>query len=326
VLEREVAALYQAFSAGRPSPLPAPALQYADFAAWQRQWLRGPVLDEHVAYWKGRLAGAPLELDLPYDPAPAAPEPGAATRSYTLPGDVAEGLRRLGRKQGATLYMTLLAAFGLLLSRTSGQENLVVGTAVAGRDRIEIEGLIGLFINMLPIRLDLGGVPSFLELLARVREATLGAYMHQGLPFEKLVQELPQARSSARNPVFQVAFGVQNLPADPFELAGLVFTPWQLEGEEVRLELTLWIAESPAGLRALWTYDPSLFQAATIERWHAQLGRLLASVLANPEACILDLELLGEEERQEMESRRRQRESANRHRLRAVQRRSVGRS
>ncbi len=325
VLQREVAALYAAFAERRPSPLAEPVLQYADFACWQRQWIRGPVLEEHLAYWKTQLAGAPPVLELPRDGAPAEPEPGAATRSFPLPGELVAGLRDLGRRHGATLYMTLLAAFGVLLARTAGQEDLVVGTAVAGRDRAETERLIGLFINMLPIRLDLAGAPRFLDLLARVREVTIGGYVHQGLPFEKLAEELPRARSSARNPIFQVAFGVQNLPAEPFAVRGLTITPWQIGPEEARLELTLWIAEGPDGVSAVWTYDRALFGALTIERWQARFARLLHSILVSPEAGILDLELLTKEERLEQESRRRLRESANLSRLRAVQRRSVER-
>lgn len=323
VLQREVAALFAAFSEGRPSPLAEPGLQYADYAVWHRRWMRGRVLEEHLAWWKSQLAGAPPELDLPRDAAPAVKGAGAVTRSFLLPSGLAAGLEDLGHRTGTTLYMTLLAAFGVLLSRSCGQEDLVVGCAVAGRDRVDTEGLIGLFINMLPMRLDLTGAPGFTDLLASVREMTLGAYMHQGLPFERLVEELPQARSLGRNPVFQVAFGVQNVPSDPFELSGLTFTPWEVHHES-RLELTLWISQSTDGLRAIWTYDPALFRPEMVDLWQARFARLLESILAQPEASVQDLELLSADEQQEAELRKRQRESANLFRLRGIQRKSIG--
>ncbi|HSF38966.1 MAG TPA: amino acid adenylation domain-containing protein [Thermoanaerobaculia bacterium] len=320
VMQRELAALYAAFLEGQPSPLPELTLQYTDFAHWQRRWMQGRVLEEHLSYWKARLAGAPAEIELPQEADPVWSE---SRRTFVLPAELGAGLHDLARRHSATLYMTLLAAFGVLLARSSDQEDLVVGTAVAGRDRTEIEGLIGLFINMLPIRLDLRGALRFADLLAQVREVTLEAYMHQGLPFEKLVGEIPQVRSSGRNPLFQVAFGLQNLPWQPLEFSGLTLTPWEVGHDEVRLDLTLWMSESPEGLRASWTYNPLRFRPETIERWQARFARLLGAILSNPEGSILDLEMLGEEERQELESRKKQRESTNLARLRGVQRRSL---
>jgi amino acid adenylation domain-containing protein/FkbM family methyltransferase len=320
VMQRELAELYAAFLEGRPSPLPELTLQYADFAHWQRRWMQGRVLEEHLGYWKARLAGAPAEIDLPEETNPVWSE---SRRTFVLPEELGPGLHELARRHGATLYMTLLTAFGVLLARSTDQEDLVVGTAVAGRDRAEIEGLIGLFINMLPIRLDLSGAPRFADLLAQVREVTLEAYMHQGLPFEKLVGELPQVRSSSRNPLFQVAFGLQNLPWQPLEFSGLTLAPWEVGHDEVRLDLTLWMSESPEGLRASWTYNPLRFRPETVERWQARFTRLLGALLSNPEGSILDLEMLSEEERQELEARKKQRESTNLARLRGVQRRSL---
>ena len=321
VMQRELAALYAAFREGQPSPLSELALQYTDFAHWQRRWMQGRILEEHLDYWKARLAGAPAEIELPQEADPVWSE---SRSTFVLPAELSPGLYDLARCHGATLYMTLLAAFSVLLARSSDEEDLVVGTAVAGRDRAEIEDLIGLFINMLPIRLDLSGAPRFVDLLAQVREVTLEAYMHQGLPFEKLVSELPQARSSGRNPLFQVAFGLQNLPWQPLEFSGLTLTPWEVGHDEVRLDLTLWMSESPEGLRASWTYNPQRFRPETIERWQARFVRLLGAILSRPEGSVLDLEMLSEEEQRELESRKKQRESANLARLRGVQRRSLG--
>jgi amino acid adenylation domain-containing protein/FkbM family methyltransferase len=321
LLQGEVTALYSAYAEGRPSPLPEPELQYADFAYWQRRWMQGSVVDEHLAYWKGRLAGAPPAIELPQDGDSTAE---TRRRAFLLPAELAAGLHRLGRSQSATLYMTLLAAFSVLLARSTGEEDLVIGTAIAGRDRVETEGIVGLFINMLPIRLDLSGASGFLALLEQVRRRTIEAYMHQGLPFEKIVAELPQVRPAGRNPVYQVAFGLQNLPWGSLELSGLRLSSWEIDNGEVRLDLTLWMAESPEGLRAFWAYNPALFRSTTIERWQARFERLLGAILARPNASLFEIEALSEEEQQELENRKRRRESANLSRLRSLRRRSAG--
>ena len=205
VLIREFVALYEAFVAGRPSPLPDLTIQYADYAVWQREWLQGEVLERQLAYWRDRLAGAPPTLDLPTDrPRPATQDHAGATHHFTVGKDIAERLASLGRREGATLFMTLLAAFQLLLSRYSGQRDISVGTPVANRRRLELEGLIGFFVNTLVMRTDLSGDPSFRALLARARETVLGAQAHQDLPFERLVEELQPTRDVSRDPLFQV--------------------------------------------------------------------------------------------------------------------------
>ena len=210
VLGRELGALYAAFSAGRASPLADLEVQYADFAVWQREWLAGPVLDEQLGYWRGALAGlAPLALPTDRPRPPVQTHAGRSVR-FSVDAATAEGLHRVAREEGATLFMVLLAAFGVVLGRYAGQEDVAVGSPIANRNRTEIEGLIGFFVNTLVMRVDLSGDPSFAELVRRVREMALGAYAHQDLPFEKLVEELAPERDLARNPLFQVMFALQN--------------------------------------------------------------------------------------------------------------------
>ncbi|CAN2534219.1 Gramicidin+S+synthase+2 [Methylocapsa aurea] len=216
VLLREFVALYEARLAGRPSPLPELAIQYADYAVWQRDWLRGEVLDRQLAYWRDKLGGAPPALDLPTDhPRPPRQDHAGARLSFTIAKHVADRLAALGREEGATLFMTLLAAFQLLLSRYSGQRDISVGAPVANRRRLELEQLIGFFVNTLVMRTDLSGDPSFRVLLARVRETALGAQAHQDLPFERLVEDLRPVRDMSRDPLFQVMFSLQNAPRPP---------------------------------------------------------------------------------------------------------------
>ncbi|HEU4754210.1 MAG TPA: condensation domain-containing protein, partial [Armatimonadota bacterium] len=222
VFFRELSALYAAYREGRESPLPELAVQYADYAVWQREQLAGEVLDRQLAYWRERLADAPALLELPTDhPRPGVQTFRGAHEPIELPLELLERLRALGRSEGATLYMTLLSAFQVLLGRYAGSEDVVVGSPIAGRTRGEVEELIGFFVNTLVLRTDLGGDPSFREVLGRVREATLGAYEHQELPFEKLVAELQPERSLSHSPLFQVMFTLQNDGAGESALAGL---------------------------------------------------------------------------------------------------------
>ena len=222
VLIREVEALYAAYSQGRASPLPALPVQYADYAVWQRGWLQGEVLEQQVSYWKEHLNGAPAALELPTDrPRPAVPSYRGAHHGFALPAELTASLNELARGEGATLFMVLLAAFNVVLSRWSGQRDIVVGSPIAGRTHRELEGLIGFFVNTLALRTDLSGDPSFRELLGRVKETALGAYAHQDLPFEKLVAELQPVRDLSRQPLFQVLFALQNVPQERLQLPGL---------------------------------------------------------------------------------------------------------
>jgi amino acid adenylation domain-containing protein len=308
LLESEVAALYSAFAAERPSPLPELTLQYADYASWQRSWLAGEVLDEHLAYWAEQLHGELPVLALPTDYLrPASPSERGAQASFLLPAQLARDLVFLSRREGVTLFMTLLAGFEVLLNRYTGQQDLIVGTAIAGRDRREIENLIGLFINMLPLRVDLSAVATFRDLLRMVREVALGAYVHQELPFDKLVQELQPARQGTHTPIFQVAFGLRNVPADDVPLKGLSLRPQMAEEAAVRFDLTLWMSEVSAGLSAVWRYRSDLFAPATIARMNEHLQTLLESAAANPDAGLADLEMRSGAER---ERRRREEEVA----------------
>ncbi|HEX7239753.1 MAG TPA: amino acid adenylation domain-containing protein, partial [Longimicrobiaceae bacterium] len=226
VLFRELGALYGAFARGEAPPPAAPGLRYADYAAWQREWLAGEVLERQLAWWRERLAGAPPVLEIPADrPRPAARSGEGAAHLFPLPVGVGAALHALARREGATLYMALLAAFQALLAKYAGEEDVVVGTPVAGRTHAELEGLVGFFVNTLPLRTDLSGDPGFAGVLRRVRDTALGAFAHQDVPFEKLVEELAPERVPGRNPLFQVAFALQNVPGDTLELPGVAVSP-----------------------------------------------------------------------------------------------------
>jgi len=316
VLVREVAALYEAFSQGLPSPLGELPLQYADYAWWQREWLRGEVLEAQLAYWKQQLAGELPRLDL----APGRPRPGAgsargAYRSFLLPGDLAAALCDLSQQEGVTLFMTLLAAFQTLLYRQTGAEDIVVGTAVAGRNRLEIEGLIGFFVNMLPLRTDLSGNPRFRELLGRVREVALGGYAHQELPFDVLVQELRPGRESSQTPLFEVAFSLNNVPQQALELPGLRLTVLESEREAARFDLTVWVREAEEGLFIDWTYRTDQFEEAAIENLERRFETLLRDLVERPDARLTSLAIVAESERQKKEAEEREREADKIHRL-----------
>ncbi len=303
VLVQEVGTLYRAFVAGEPSPLPEPPVQYADYAAWQRSWLRGEVLQQHVAWWRERLAGAPVLLPLPTDrQRPAVQRFHGARRSAWLPAEASAALRSLGRERGATLFMTVLAAFAVLLQRHSGEDDLVVGTPTANRDRPELEGLIGFFVNSLALRIGLAGDPSFPELLGRVREMLLGAYAHQDLPFEKLVEELQPERSLAHSPLFQVMLVLQGQEAagSVLELPGLTLRPEARPHEISKFDLTLTVDDTPAGLFCQWRYNVELFDAATIDRMAERFRILVEGIAAQPDRPLSGLPLLEDAERQQL--------------------------
>ncbi|HEU4451992.1 MAG TPA: condensation domain-containing protein, partial [Longimicrobium sp.] len=299
VLFRELSSLYEAFREGRESPLPEPAVQYADYAAWQREHLRGEMLELQLSYWRDRLADAPALLELPTDrPRPAVQTFRGASERVELSGELLERLRALGRSEGATLFMVVLAAFQALLSRYSGSEDVVVGSPIAGRTRKEVEELIGFFVNTLVLRTDLGGDPSFREVLGRVREATLGAYEHQELPFEKLVAELQPERSLSHSPLFQVSFTL----GDAEESAGGGLAELSAEGidaglDHAKFDLLLALVATRRGLRGGLSYRTDLFERGTIVRLLGHLERVLEQVARDPARTLSRLELLGEAER-----------------------------
>jgi amino acid adenylation domain-containing protein len=301
VLYRELSALYQAFANEEPSPLPDLPIQYADFAAWQREWLQGEVLESQLSYWKKQLAGAAAVLNLSTDrPRPARQSYRGARQSIELSSELTQGLKALSRKEGVTLYMTLLAAFQILLHRYTGQDDIVVGSPIANRNRIEIEGLIGFFVNTLVLRSDHSGNPTFRELLPRVRETALEAYAHQDLPFEKLVEELRPDRDLSRSPLFQVMFVLQNAPAGELNSKGLNVSPMRMAGETTKFDLTLSVHEGGPGLRAGLQYSTDLFDEATIARMLGHFETLLEGIVANPEQRISDLPILTEAEKHQV--------------------------
>jgi acyl carrier protein len=299
VLIREVEALYGAYSRGQASPLAALPVQYADYAVWQRSWLHGEVLEKQLSYWKGRLAGAPAALELPTDRSrPSVQSFRGASVSLGLSKDLIDALQAVARSEGATLFMVLVAAFQLLLSRWSGQSDVVVGTPVAGRTHRETEGLIGFFVNMLALRTDLSGDPSFRELLGRVKETALGAYAHQDLPFEKLVEELQPVRDLSRRPIFQVMIN-SFLEENPrsLSLPGLQISALGSEEVSARFELMLRLMETARGVICGFEYATDLFDEATIEQLAGQFRNLLGGLVQRPEAAVSELEVLGPAER-----------------------------
>ncbi|HEU0300075.1 MAG TPA: condensation domain-containing protein, partial [Longimicrobium sp.] len=302
VFWRELITLYRAFADGQPSPLPELPIQYADFAVWQRRWLSGERLERQVAWWREHLAGAPALLELPTDrPRPAMQSYRGGIHRFAIPAEVAEPVRALAQREGATPFMAFLAAFTLLLARWSGEDDVVVGTPVAGRTRRETEELIGFFVNTLPIRTGLSGDPSFVELLGRVREATLGAFAHQELPFEHLVEDLQPGRSLSHSPVFQVMLVLQNTPAGPTEgVEGLRGeTAPGADGAFVasKVDLTLNLFDHPDGsLAAGVEYAVDLFDAATMERMGRQLEALLRAAVRQPEAPVSSLAMMSDAE------------------------------
>ncbi|HEU4883152.1 MAG TPA: amino acid adenylation domain-containing protein, partial [Longimicrobium sp.] len=295
---QELSALYAAYRDGAESPLPEPAVQYADFAAWQRTQLSGDALDRQLDWWKGRLAGAPTLMELPADrPRPATRDYRGAMERLALPASLAERLRALGRGEAATLYMVLLGAFQVLLGTYCGGDDVVVGSPVAGRTRRETEGLIGFFVNSLVMRTRLDGDPAFREVLRRVREAALGAYEHQDLPFERLVAELQPERSLSHSPLFQAVFALQNAEGAPGGFAGLDARGMQAEITTARFDLTLDLSAGPDGIQGVLVYATDLFERGTIQRMLVHLRRVLEQVVANPDLPLSRLSLLDADER-----------------------------
>ncbi|HEY3481421.1 MAG TPA: condensation domain-containing protein, partial [Streptomyces sp.] len=295
VLVREVAALY----AGET--LPALPVQYADFALWQRRYLSGEALESGIAWWRQRLAGAPAELELPFDrPRPAVRGQRGDTVPVRLPEGLTAELGSLARRAGATLYMALLAGFQALLGRLSGQEDVPVGSPVANRTRVEVEGLIGFFVNTLVLRGDLSGSPGFDALLVRTREAVLEAQAHQEVPFEKLVEALAPERSLGRTPLVQAMLAFQNAPAGPPRLGSLAVRFQTVETGTAKVDLLLALEPAGRALGGAFEYDSELFDRATIVRLAGRWERLLAAAAAAPDQPLCDLAWLSEEEREQV--------------------------
>ncbi|MEO5330729.1 MAG: amino acid adenylation domain-containing protein [Magnetococcus sp. YQC-5] len=297
----ELAQLYNAFLQGQPSPLPELPIQYADYSQWQRQWLKGAVMETQLDYWKKQLAEPPVLLELPTDRLRPPVQTFHGNDIYfQMDATTSQKVSELSRTRGTTLFMTLLAAFVTLLGRLSDQDDLIVGTPVANRGRPETESLIGFFVNTLALRVDLSGDPPFLELLSRVRRMTLDAFAHQDLPFEQLVEEIHPARNLSHSPLFQVMFAWQDAPSSPVELTGLTLTPMELIGKSAKFDLTLSMEEGQEGLIGGMEYNTDLFDASTIERMIGHFKHLLTQITANPDLPISRLPILTQAERQQV--------------------------
>ncbi|HZO71745.1 MAG TPA: amino acid adenylation domain-containing protein, partial [Ktedonobacteraceae bacterium] len=302
VFERELTALYRAFTAGKPSPLPPLPIQYADFAVWQRQCLQGEMLETQLAYWRNQLANV-LPLALPTDrPRPAKQTFRGASSAVSLPATLHEKLLALSQQEGVTLFMLLLAAFQVLLMRYTGQDDICVGTPVANRTRAEVEGLIGFFVNTLVLRTKLSGNPSFTEALQRVRQMALEAYLHQDVPFEYLVDALQPERDLSRSPLFQVMFSMQHLTESVMEAAQgqpeqLSFGDLDSQHTTSKFDLTFSIMSSGQELHCGVEYNTDLFESATIQRLLEHWQILLEHIVTAPQTALSDLRLLSERER-----------------------------
>jgi hypothetical protein len=297
ILTRELWTLYDALASERPSPLQELAVQYADYAAWQREWLQGDVLKSQLSYWKEQLKELPV-LNLPTDhPRPVKQSFRGARQPLSLPQSLTIAVNELSRREGITQFMTLLAVFQVLLYRYSGQEDVVVGLPIANRNRTEIEGLIGFFVNTLVLRADLSEKPTFKELLQRVRNVCLEAYAHQDMPFENLVEELRPERDLSRNPLFQVMFVLQNTPRPLRRPAGLSIERVDVLPATSPFDLSLYLRERDGELIGFFEYNTDLFESSTIERMIGHFDTLLEGIVADPEQPISTLPLHTEAER-----------------------------
>ena len=301
VLIRELATLYENFVEGTTPSLPELPIQYADFAVWQRQWLSGDVLERQLQYWREQLGDNPPVLELPTDrPRPLVPTYKGSFLTCEIGKDLLEALKDLSRREGVSLYMTLLAAFKTLLARYAGQDQVVVGTPIANRNRIDIENLIGFFVNTLVLRTDVSDNPRFHKFLKQIREVTLGAFAHQDVPFEKLVEELQSARDMSRTPLFQVMFSLQNSPMPELKLSQVTMTLLQDDSTTAPFDLTLDITERAQALDCLLEYSTELFDRSTAQRILNHFINLLESIVANPHQRLRELPLLTTAEREQI--------------------------
>jgi amino acid adenylation domain-containing protein len=325
VLVRELSSLYEAFSRGESPQLPALPVQYADFSAWQRDWLSGGVLEAQLAYWRRQLANAPAVVELPTDrPRPSVQTYRGANLHTVVSKSTTEALKTLSRREGASLFMTALAAFKVLVGRQSRREQVVVGTDVANRNRDEVEGLIGFFANQLVLHTDLSGDPDFRELLGRVREVTLGAYAHQDLPFDKLVETLRPERDPSRTPLFQLKVVMQNAPMPTLELPGLSLASEELGGGTAKFDLTLFLEETAQGLNCTWQYNSDLFEAQTVRRLAEHFALLLDKIAIQSGVKVGELnDALDAAEREERLGDKRRLEAANLERFKRFSPRAI---
>jgi aspartate racemase len=305
IFTQELAELYRAFSQDQPSPYSDLPLQYVDFAQWQRDWLQGEVLDAQVAYWKKQLDGTLPVLQLPTDrPRPANQNYRGTHETFVVPAPLYNALKTVGDKEGVTLFMLVLAAFNTLLYRYSGQDDIIVGSPIAGRNQVETENIIGFFLNTLVLRTDLSGNPTFRQLLSRVREVCLGAYAHQEIPFEPLLEQLRVKRDLSRTPLFQTMLVLLNTPVtaprSTAETMGLDFTPMKIDNGTTKFDLSLTMTETDHGIESVLDYNVDLFDVPTIRRLIGHFLTLLEGIAHNPNQHIADLPLLKEAEQTQL--------------------------
>jgi condensation domain-containing protein len=303
ILIRETGALYDAFAAGEPSPLEELPIQFTDYTLWQRDRLEDGIIQEQLAYWRRQLAGSLPVLHLPTSgPRPPAQTFRGANEHFILSNELSEAIRELCQREGATLFMVLLAAFKISLHKYTGRDDVIVGSSMANRSRAELEQIIGFLVNSVVLRTDLTGDPTFSELVGRVRETALGAYANQDLPFEKLVEELRPQRTLSHSPLFQVMFDFGNALIEPLQLriGGLTIAPLHVENGTSKFEMTLFIREMGQQVVGKFEYNTDLFDAATIRRMSSHYQFLLAQVAANPQRRISSLSLIESSQKQEM--------------------------
>src|SRR5258706_1477692 len=298
IFYNELAVVYDALCHGQADPLNALPITYGDYAAWQRDTLRGCLIEQHISYWQEHLTGASPSLELPTDkPRPAVQGYRGATRFFALPNSLANNLQALAQRENVTLFMLLMSAFQTLMHRYTGQEDVSVGSPVAGRARIETEGVVGLFLNNLVFRATFPGNLTFRQLLQRTKDTALGAYAHD-LPFEKLVDSLHLHRDLSRSPLFQVMLVLQNTPLRPLNLTGLTLTPLPLDSGTAKYDLTLGLEERPDGLAGYVEYSTDLFTETSIVRMLGHFQTLLETVVQHPDEKVSRLSLLTPVEKQ----------------------------
>ena len=318
VFIEELSQLYTAFTRNQLNPLPELPIQYADFAVWQRQLLQGELLESQLGYWQRQLSQLPV-LNLPTCPREEVTTNPSASETFVIPADLSQAVHLLSRQAGVSLFMTMLAVLQVLLQRYSSQDDIVVGTDVANRNRGEIEPLIGFFVNLLVLRTDLSGNPSFTELLQRVRQVTLAAYAHQDLPFDRLVKALqPQRYLSRTPPLFQVLLVLQNTPQKAFELPELSLKLLEVEDTTARFDLALFLKETEAGIEGEWQYNADLFNPTTINNFSTHLQNLLYSIIESPDARINTLKMLSDREIEALNKAKQQQKASKLAKFKAI--------
>ena len=323
ILVKEIAHLYDCYCTGRHSQLEELDIQYADFAVWQRAWLSGDVLEKQLQYWKKQLGGNLKPLNLPTDRQPSTESYRGGAEAVEISKEVYEAVKRLSQEQGATVFMVMLAAFKAMLAKYTGEDEIVVGTDVANRNRVEVENIIGFFVNHLVLRTDLRGNPTFREMVKRVREVAIGAYAHQDLPFDKLVAVLRPDRDLGQTPLFQILFLLESLPAEEFQLSGLKLSHLEASTNTTKYDLTVFMLETQDGLVGVWRYNTDLFDASTIKRIAGHFNTLLSTAIANPDLKLDALDIYTEEEKRQREAENREHKESKLNRLKSARRKVV---